>query len=218
MSVRSAFSVASRPRALRLVVIVVALALAASSCAGEDDGSSAAGPSVSTTDAQDTADHLLWSLDNETPGENPSPTDCSTGQPGGDRFFLPVWNTPGELETNCTVPSGAAVIMNIGGQLCWDEPDLETACRERFENSPAPATGAITVNGERSDAPAPVATPVFAWTPQPFWELGDDPIDAAFYGWQATVSGLPDGEHVIVTEFAVDGILDVTVTHNLTVG
>lgn len=211
-------------RARWAVVAFAALALVASGCGDDDDdgaeASAASGPSVESASPEDAADHMLWSFDNETEGVDLAPADCATAQPGGDRFFLPVWAFPGDLESECDVPSGSTVIVNIGGSFCFDEPDLEEACRTEFEDPDLPVSGSITVDGEPYDPPEPVASPIFRWTPQEFWGVGTEERDAAYYGWTAAVTGLSDGEHTIVTEFDVGGDepFVATVTHQLTVG
>lgn len=207
-------------RSRRVAAIAVPLAIVLSSCGGDDDAGDST-PVVATSSPQDVVDHMLWSSDNEVLDEALAPPECSTAQPGGGRFFLPLWIAPGDSSTTCAVPSGSAVILNVGGTFCFDEPDLLAACQAEFEDPEFPVTlGAVSVNGERTDDLELVATPVFEWTPQPFWELGDQPLDTAFYGWYVTVTGLPDGEHTIVSEFEVGGDdpFAATVTHDLTVG
>lgn len=210
-------------RPIRIAAVALSLALVVASCGGDDGGGggSASPMSVSTSSPQDVIDHLLWSLDNEVDGESLAPPDCATAQPGDGRHFLPLWIADGDLSSECTVPSGSTVVLNVGGQFCFDEPDLLETCRAEFNNPEYPVTlGAVSVNGERDDELTVVATPVFRWTPLPVWGLGDDELDAAFHGWYVNVTGLPDGDHVIVTEFEVGGDdpFSTTVTHRLTIG
>lgn len=211
------------PHPIRIVAVVVPLALVTLSCGGDDDGGggSASAPSVSASSPEDVVDHLLWGLDNEVDGDPLAPPDCSTAQPGEGRFFLPLWVAEGDLSSDCEVPSGSTVVVNIGGAFCFDEPDLVEACRQDFNDPEYPVVvGAVSLNGERNGDLATVASPVFDWTPQPEWGLGDEPLDAAFHGWYVTITGLPDGDHIVVTEFEVGGDdpWSTTVTHRLTVG
>ena len=213
-------------RTRRLGAIVIAVAMTVGLATSVADAGPRPRPKVERPSAElvETAlGRSLVAVDAEAPV---SPQRCEELE--RRTWLAPIWVAPGVHRVNCAIPSGAKLLVNLGGTLCFEDEvddiaDLRRYCRGLEREIPGMHT--LIVNGRDVREPANVMSGPFTVdfpADHPF-EIGPGPVEMVYFGRSVVLSGLPDGVHRIRVLFRAapndqDVEFDVDVRYRVVVG